>query len=392
MSSISVKTSDIFERVYALTAIAGRQAGDFAIVAATPDNDDALGVLLETAISEAEAELALRLSSSNLISIRYDGTSVGIELNDVMRFNSGLANLINTTFEVYASQYVAALWIGNTEGAKSLADVWKSMAGAQLDTLAKLVGVREMYVVDSGDYSERTEDTSTGTSGSGVAVDYSEREEDTSTETDGSGVAVDYSERTEDTSTETDGSGVAVDYSEREEDTSTETDGSGVAVDYSEREEDTSTESDGSGVAVDYSERTEDTSTETEGSGVAVDYSEREEDTSTETEGSGVAVDYSERTEDESIDKGEDSAADYSEREDDTLDETEGGDSAADYSERKEDETTDDTSNGDGFADYALRREDTEYTRDDRVTGVNVIENADREVLLDKFGNPITFI
>jgi hypothetical protein len=74
------------------------------------------------------------------------------------------------------------------------------------------------------------------------------------------------------------------------------------------------------------------------------------------------------------------------------LDETEGGDSAADYSERKEDETTDDTSNGDGFADYALRREDTEYTRDDRVTGVNVIENADREVLLDKFGNPITFI
>jgi hypothetical protein len=332
MSSISVKTSDIFERVYALTAIAGRQSGDFAIVAATPDNDDALGVLLETAISEAEAELALRLSSSNLISIRYDGTSVGIELNDVMRFNSGLANLINTTFEVYASQYVAALWIGNTEGAKSLADVWKSMAGAQLDTLAKLVGVREMYVVDSGDYSERTEDTSTGTSGSGVAVDYSEREEDTSTETDGSGVAVDYSERTEDTSTETDGSGVAVDYSERTE------------------------------------------------------------DTSTETEGSGVAVDYSERTEDESIDKGEESAADYSEREDDTLDETEGGDSAADYSERKEDETTDDTSNGDGFADYALRREDTEYTRDDRVTGVNVIENADREVLLDKFGNPITFI
>jgi hypothetical protein len=155
---ITCNTSDVYTAVIALTAILGKGTDSYDRVAATEDNREMLSLYLSAAVSEAEGELRRKLSSSHKPTLRFTDAVVELELEDRLRFDGAVRNLMASSLRLYLVEYVTASWLSTTP-ARELAEPHRESAAGYVATLADALDQREHYILDEGNYGGRSSES-----------------------------------------------------------------------------------------------------------------------------------------------------------------------------------------------------------------------------------------
>lgn len=146
-----------------LTALAGRNRGNIAAIAATEDNLPALGIFLAEAVTEAENELRRHIAKSSQFSLYATETSIVVEIRDLLRAAESTPGQIASSLMLYLTHYAVSRWVSDIETAKDLAEPYSNSAGGYLDKLKHLVCQRDEYTVEADAYEQRAEERNTDT-------------------------------------------------------------------------------------------------------------------------------------------------------------------------------------------------------------------------------------
>ena len=189
---ISITKSEIYAHVVALTSRIGKNA-EYAVLAASADNEALLNLYLVAAISEAEAKLKNKLSDSASLGLADNSTAVTISIKDKKGMSAAASGVFSTNFKLFVSHYVISQWLlsANSE----LWKVYGESCSGFLDSAIDAVDMRDAFIVtdytnksideeitvydsESSSYARREDDGDESLTLNATETSYTRREDD----------------------------------------------------------------------------------------------------------------------------------------------------------------------------------------------------------------------
>ena len=109
--NITIKKSDIYAHVVALTSRAGRIMGNYDKIAASADNEEIMNLHLPPAIAVAEAYLQEHLKATNDLQLRDENEQVVFRFKGEQIYTDRLNGLVATSLRLFLAYRALVDWL-----------------------------------------------------------------------------------------------------------------------------------------------------------------------------------------------------------------------------------------------------------------------------------------